>query len=86
MTKIITRGCEATCGHCLTKFSFDPGEVLHSTKPVPAGYSPEEEAYNQPVFMVSCPNCHRSVDVGVHLGPLAKKEIAQRPVYSDDDL
>jgi hypothetical protein len=86
VAKIIREGCIPTCGHCNTTFSFDPGEVQHSTRHVPAGYSPEEEAYDKSIFTVSCPKCHRAVNVENQLGALAKKEIAQRPKRSDDDL
>ena len=84
MPQIITRGCISTCGYCRTEFSFVPNEVAHSTTPVRAGYSPEEEASDKAVYSVRCPNCRRSVDVGEKLGSAAKRELASRPKHYDD--
>lgn len=76
MAKILKEGCVATCGHCMSQISFDPSEVKHSTITIPAGYSPEEEAYDKSVFSVMCPKCHNAVNVDGIIGPLAKKAIA----------
>lgn len=46
MAKILKEGCVATCGHCRTEFSFEPVEVGHSKKHMPAGYEPQDEAYD----------------------------------------
>ena len=86
MPTIIRTGCVVSCGHCNTEFSFKPNEVQCSSKSVPAGYSPEEEAYRKTVFTVGCPNCHRLVNVEKALGPEAKREIANRPPDRDDDI
>lgn len=86
MAKILKEGCIATCGHCRTEFSFTPSEVGHSTKQVPAGYEPQDEAYDKSAFTVGCPSCHRGVDVEKHLGPDAKRELRQHRDHSDYDL
>ncbi len=84
---IISQGCTTVCGHCRTHFSFSPSEAQHSTRQVPAGYSPEEEAYDESVFTVACPNCKGGVNVGNKLGPLAKKELQNRPkMFPDHDI
>lgn len=83
MAKILEEGCVAKCGHCLTRFSFDLSEVQHSIVPIPAGRSPEEEAYNKSVFTVKCPKCWCDVDVEKHIGPLAKKQLASRKEIHD---
>ncbi len=80
MAKILQEGCVATCGHCLSSISFDLSDVRHSTIPIPAGYSPEEEAYDKSVFIVECPKCHNAVNVEGLIGPAAKKDIAARSV------
>lgn len=80
MAKILEEGCVAKCGHCMTRFSFDLSEVEHSTIRIPAGYSPEEEAYDKSVFTVKCPKCSNGVDVEKLIGPLAKKQLAMLPV------
>ncbi len=90
MPKILEEGCIVICEHCTTKFSFDLSEVDHSTRPVPAGHSPEEEAYDKSVFSVGCPKCRRGVDVERKLGPAAKREIparaAQNLMREDRDI
>lgn len=71
MATIIARGCEASCDSCRTRFSFLPGEARYSAQHVPAGYSPEEEAYDKDVLTVACPHCGHPVDVTRHVGPSA---------------
>lgn len=84
MAKILEEGCISVCGYCRTRFSFDLSDVGHSTVPVPAGYSPEEEAYNKSVFTVRCPKCQRGVDVENKLGPNAKHEMRTRDTSRED--
>lgn len=84
MAKILKEGCVGKCGYCMTEFSFAPLEVGHSTIPIPAGHSPEEEAYDKSVFTVACPKCHNAVNVESLIGPLAKKQIAARLVDLHD--
>ena len=87
MAKILEEGCVSVCGYCRTRFSFDLSDVGHSTTPIPAGWSPEEEAYDKSVFTVSCPKCRRGVDVEDKLGPNAKRELSRTDGFrSDHDL
>lgn len=87
MAKILEEGCISVCGYCKTRFSFEVGEVRHSTTPIPAGYSPGEEAYDKSVYNVSCPKCHRGVDVGDKLGRQARVELSRTDGFrSDHDL
>jgi hypothetical protein len=90
MAKIIEEGCIVRCGHCNTQFSFAPSEVGASFRQIPAGYSPEEEAYEQASFHVSCPKCHASVNVGGALGPEGKRFAESRArenrAHGDNDL
>lgn len=78
MARIIQEGCVVVCEHCSTRFSFEPHEVRTSFKHVPAGYSPEEEAYEKASFQTSCPKCHNLVGVGAALGPAGKRDAEAR--------
>lgn len=84
MAKIIEEGCVTRCGHCNTKFSFEPHEVGASFTRIPAGYSPEEEAFDKATCCVSCPKCRKSVNVDNVVGKdgraaaIARAEEAKR--------
>ncbi len=78
MATIIREGCVVDCSHCNTRFSFIPSEVGVSFTPVPAGYSPEEEAYDKPSLHVQCPKCKSSTNVDSALGPEGKREAVER--------
>jgi hypothetical protein len=78
MAEILKQGCVATCGNCSTTFSFSLSEVNIGARDVPAGYSPEEEAYSATTFSVACPYCHNSVNVEKYLGPDFKRK-AKKP-------
>lgn len=78
MATIIQEGCVVSCSHCMTRFSFLPSEVATSFKKIPAGYSPEEEAYDEALYSVSCPKCNNPVNVGSALGPEGKRAATAR--------
>lgn len=74
MARIIEEGCVHVCTFCRTRFSFSVNEIAVSFKSVPPGPSPEEEAYEKPVFTVGCPKCHNLVNVGMFLGDDGKRQ------------
>lgn len=78
MAKVLQEGCIVVCGYCGTKFSFEPHEAHASFKNVPAGYSPEEEAYERVSFQTPCPKCHQPVDAETALGPAGKRAAEAR--------
>ena len=88
MPEIIKRGGTVTCSHCQSVLSFKPYEVNTSFKRVPAGSSPEEEAYDKPSFGVKCPHCSVTVNVESSLGPDGKRAAVERARarsgYDDD--
>lgn len=90
MPTIISLGCVKICTHCATTFSFVPSEVGVSFRNIPAGHSPEEEAYEKPIFVVNCPNCKQSVNVDTALGSEGKRAAVERAkrskVLRDHDL
>jgi hypothetical protein len=90
MATILKEGCVRSCSHCETRFSFLPSEVQLSKVDVPAGYSPEEEAYQKSVFTVACPKCSAPVDVSTALGSegkrAAEERVQQSRLREDHDL
>jgi|GEM_PF-4136402 len=88
MAKILEQGNVTKCDHCTTTFSFGLSEVVLGTKRIPAGYSPEEEAYERVTYSVRCPSCGHAVNVGKNLGEGFKRDaerrISDRRGYEDD--
>jgi hypothetical protein len=78
MAKILVEGCIVDCDCCKSKFSFELDEVCVGTKKVPAGYSPEEEAYTAYIFFVFCPKCNHRVRVNELIGESAKSDMIER--------
>ncbi len=78
MATIIQEGCIQTCSHCRTTFSFLPSEVRTSKVDIPPGFEPGEEGYKKSIFVVSCPKCRVSVDVGKLLGNDGKRSAEER--------
>lgn len=78
MAKILIEGCIADCGCCKSKFSFELDEVCFGSREVPAGYSPEEEAYTAYTFFVLCPKCNHSVRVDKLIGEEVKNNLVAK--------